>query len=668
MDLAQEEAPAPEKKASDDDVKKKGIALITHDLKQKKLVPIKVLIVVVLSGIGVLLPYMTIHMKALGITVAETAIIYGIYPIFAIFAPFSMGIIADKLGNFKVLLCSMFVLTGINGMLFLAIPAGRYIEVYPMNMSLALGCSSDEPTPLLLSDLDSRDCQFNQDLQENVTLTSAGCGYLCYDEPGSDDQPDPLPAADWSADGRPPKKFHKAVFLQQDTWGLEVSCSTSPAGCILQKSSAAQDLTFNGVTSRLNLTAENTFPIKELTYADQLITSQCSSFDQSVHKVTVDDTTYRQCRSQCVFETKRSLLCTNEEHIDEFNPQTTFWAYLLLRVTFAILLGGTMVLFEGACLAVVIEVKGDLGLQRMFGIIGVMIFSPISGALIDYYSQGKPVPDFRSAFYLYGMLTGMAALMVLGINLDFKPPAENLIKDLKILIKNVELVVFFFINFMSGVFWGYIESYLFWFLEDMGGTKSLMGLTLTLSAVSGVPVLIMSDKIFRTIGHPNVQIIGFLFYLIRLIGYSYIVDPYMCLLFEVMEAITTALMTTSAVAYAAELGTTKTLATIQGVVAGTYYGMGRGAGSFVGGFLMKGYGTRATFRILGVAAFATAIFYFLFNRLYIIPKHRRQEKQKKAIPVQQVAAKENGTDKNQKGDNGHVNDAFVVEKPSESVD
>ena len=62
--------------------------------------------------------------------------------------------------------------------------------------------------------------------------------------------------------------------------------------------------------------------------------------------------------------------------------------------------------------------------------------------------------------------------------------------------------------------------------------------------------------------------------ILYLSGYSYIVDPYMCLLFEVMEAITTALMTTSAVAYAAELGTTKTLATIQGVVAGTYYGMG----------------------------------------------------------------------------------------------
>ena len=83
---------------------------------------------------------------------------------------------------------------------------------------------------------------------------------------------------------------------------------------------------------------------------------------------------------------------------------------------------------------------------------------------------------------------------------------------------------------------------------------------------------------------------------------------------------------------------------------------------------MEAYGMRATFRILGVVAFVASVSYFLFNHLYIIPKNRRQEKQKKAIPVQQVAAKENGTDKNQKGDNGHVNDAFVVEKPSESVD
>ena len=42
-------------------------------------------LVLCLPGIGVLAPYLTIHMKSLGITVEETAIIFGVVPIFALF-------------------------------------------------------------------------------------------------------------------------------------------------------------------------------------------------------------------------------------------------------------------------------------------------------------------------------------------------------------------------------------------------------------------------------------------------------------------------------------------------------------------------------------------------------------------------------------------------------
>jgi hypothetical protein len=48
----------------------------------------------------------------------------------------------------------------------------------------------------------------------------------------------------------------------------------------------------------------------------------------------------------------------------------------------------------------------------------------------------------------------------------------------------------------------------------------------------------------------------------------------MCLIYEALEAITTSLMMTSAVAYSAQLSTPSTLATIQGMVGGTYYGIG----------------------------------------------------------------------------------------------
>lgn len=314
--------------------------------------------------------------------------------------------------------------------------------------------------------------------------------------------------------------------------------------------------------------------------------------------------------------------------------------------------GGAMVILKGACLGLTIEVKGDYGLQRLFGLLGVMIFSPVSGALIDYYSQGLPVSDFRPAFYLFGLFIGIAVVVMLGVDLDFKPPAKNLFKDLKFLAKNLELMMFFFANFMSGAFYGFLSGYLFWFLEDLGGTRSLMGLTSTVSGLSGIPILLLADTIFRKIGHANVQIIGFLVYITRLVGYSLIYEPYMCLLFEVMEAVTSSLMQTSAIAYAAELGTTQTLATIQGIVQATYFGMGRGVGGYVGGLLIKVYGTRVTYRILGGASLVSAILYFLFNVLYINPKHRREEKQKTAVPPQQIPAE----------DNGHVNTAFSQEK------
>ena len=51
---------------------------------------------------------------------------------------------------------------------------------------------------------------------------------------------------------------------------------------------------------------------------------------------------------------------------------------------------------------------------------------------------------------MYGIMTGLAAAVVLMVNLDFKPPSKKLLKDSAAVLKNIELDVFFFVNFMSG--------------------------------------------------------------------------------------------------------------------------------------------------------------------------------------------------------------------------
>jgi hypothetical protein len=58
-------------------------------------------------------------------------------------------------------------------------------------------------------------------------------------------------------------------------------------------------------------------------------------------------------------------------------------------------------------------------------------------------------------------------------------------------------------------------------------------------------------------------------------GYSLIYNPWLCLIFEAMESVTSSLSFTAAVTYAAKLSTTTTDSSIQGLLGGLYFGVGK---------------------------------------------------------------------------------------------
>lgn len=57
-------------------------------------------------------------------------------------------------------------------------------------------------------------------------------------------------------------------------------------------------------------------------------------------------------------------------------------------------------------------------------------------------------------------------------------------------------------------------------------------------------------------------------------GYSLIYNPWMCLIFEAMESVTSSLSFTAAVTYAAKLSTMTTDSSVQGLLGGIYFGVG----------------------------------------------------------------------------------------------
>lgn len=60
---------------------------VTDDFRHKELLPLKMLFFVHASTVLVLYPYLTIHMRELGINVEETAIMSAVTPVVAIVMP-----------------------------------------------------------------------------------------------------------------------------------------------------------------------------------------------------------------------------------------------------------------------------------------------------------------------------------------------------------------------------------------------------------------------------------------------------------------------------------------------------------------------------------------------------------------------------------------------------
>ena len=77
-------------------------------------------------------------------------------------------------------------------------------------------------------------------------------------------------------------------------------------------------------------------------------------------------------------------------------------------------------------MATVQEMGGDYGIQRFVGNFGAIVFAPLGGYVIDATASMRGHADgYEAAIYIYLVLKLIAALFILLIRLDFKPPGKG---------------------------------------------------------------------------------------------------------------------------------------------------------------------------------------------------------------------------------------------------
>lgn len=680
------------------------------------LLMLKVTLFMMYGASASLLPFLTIHMQSIGLSVEEIAIVYLALPLTTFLSPPITGFLVDKFGHYKTVVIFSLVLNGIFHHALVLIPQmeipGKvpiaYVLRHPETGKVEVWwspcpsreCPEEEELNLVLDDcLDH--CPLRNDSHKPPTLLSGvhqsiavrpptfithGNGINCggsvskvesiNDKPTFGVLPDDL---HFHLD----KKKQNHTSLSKKRGGSKLRSKVN--GTLL----VTTPVRLRGNNSEVNNTTplvlgkndtsttvtpvNNTTPTPETEKAALFVIDMHPDLgDPKEHlgiEVEQDEndtvTDFRQhfdkdlllsaginytdlvesdlrcggfvMATNLTYKTLKELaadcmlqVCSFREGGPEICPpdykeseEYVFWTYFVLRFLGTTMLSASVTVMDPIALTMVQQYGGEFGRERLFSTIGMAIFSPITGLVIDYSSRKLGYTDYSWAFYAYSFLLGISGFSVLMMPIGVKMPADNLMKDMWKLLKMPHIIMFIIFLYILGNCWGFLESYLFLYLKELGASNYLLGITVSVGTLSSIPFLYGAESITKKIGHVNVIIIAFFSHALRLTGYSFIDNAWWCFPFEALESVSVHLMWVAAATYCAVIAPKSLLATLIGILGMTHFSLGRGSGSFFGGLLIGTVGTRQSFKLMGLMAVVAGSIYGI---LHFFCLHKYTEK------------------------------------------
>lgn len=569
----------------------------------KHLLPLKGVLFFYNGAYACLLPYLAVHMKQIGITVEETAIIHSIIPLSAFSGPPVAGFLADKFGGYKVILIFSLIFNAAFHTALLTVPPVETVFTTPLD-ELQFPFSS-EPFLRVNTCEGSADCQLllNGTIGGHILLNE--CRVTCA----------------YGGNGHVEESTARPRCRHNETLECGPPYDDDDGPRI--------DLRISSACRRIDRTGCS-YDIHEMRYS-----SEVEGGGAVIRSpLTIPGA---GCTVVCPLSLDENNLASEKKCEHELgNKSLTFWMYLVLRVLASAFLSSCLSLLDTTTLVMMKAHDGEYGKQRLWSILSTAVFPPIAGILVDYASHLKGYSDYSPTFFMFDGLILITVLLAFRLDVHIKMESDTKVKDVLKLLRSFEVCMLLVAVLVLGTMWGYIETFLYWYLLDLGSPRYLLGLTLTVGSGISVPVMYAAEAIVNKVGHANILVGACFMYCFRYMGYSFIYDAWYALVFECMEVFTIHLMWVAAITYGAALSPEGLLATVQGTICGVHYGMGRGMGSFIGGLLMHNFGTRYAYRCMGIGCAVFGAFYCLYSLTYIRHKNRKLHVQKERARQMQL--------------------------------
>ena len=273
--------------------------------------------------------------------------------------------------------------------------------------------------------------------------------------------------------------------------------------------------------------------------------------------------------------------------------QTAFVVVFILIVIFNIFMSPVSPLADSATISMLGEERAMYGRIRMGGTIGWGLMAPVAGWVVENYG-------LRLGFLIFCAIMLVNLFVSQKFNFGKVEEHESRNGGIRALLANRPWVFFLFVSFLGGVGIFSVAAYLFPYMAELGANESQMGIALTISTLTELPVFFFGHRLVRQFGSSRLFIIAMVLIGIRSLLYGAIGSPFQIYIVQAFSGMIFPVMWLAGVSYADENAPAGLKSTAQGVFGAMTFGFGAALGGFVGGLLLESMGGRGMFFVMGI--------------------------------------------------------------------
>ncbi|ORC90584.1 MFS transporter, PPP family, 3-phenylpropionic acid transporter [Trypanosoma theileri] len=178
------------------------------------------------------------------------------------------------------------------------------------------------------------------------------------------------------------------------------------------------------------------------------------------------------------------------------------------------------------------------GALRSLGAYGWGIGNPFAAWIVEW----KGSWSIASIQYAFGQLALLYCIFTTKPYEKLERTPMRFHEVFQFVLGHHRLLLFLLASCLMGMGYSFINTFLFIFLESLGGSKLLMGLSLTLTVSTEIPIFKCSKVLGRWFTDRQMLSISMFIWSGRVLGYSFLKNPWMVLFLEPLHGVTFALM------------------------------------------------------------------------------------------------------------------------------